>query len=270
VVAVTGAGGGAGRTTVTAALGLVYAEYETSVAAVDATPTPTGMLGTRVGGGSAITVHQFLAGMRLGPPQQPHPASPPPEAGSPQAASPTRAASASTQLTTVPATPPRARAGLRVLAGERPDRGRGVNAAALAGSLVGLAPVCPLLLLDCQPAYDQTSWPWVGSRAAAVVFVARYAEADIQLLAEVLNGLQRIGMTALAHRAVVVLNKTIPRAPGREAQRAATQLQARVRSIHPLPYDPALAGGKPIELDRLDRKTRNALSGIAMECATRF
>jgi MinD-like ATPase involved in chromosome partitioning or flagellar assembly len=103
-----------------------------------------------------------------------------------------------------------------------------------------------------------------------VVFIARYTEADIQLLAETLNALQRVGMTALAHRAVVVLNKTVPRAPGREAQRAATQLQARVRSIHRLPYDPGLAGGKSLELAGLDRKTRTAIGGIATECATRF
>jgi hypothetical protein len=124
--------------------------------------------------------------------------------------------------------------------------------------------------LDCQPVYEETSWPWVSSRAAAVIFVARYSEPDIRLLAESLNALQRVGMSAVSHRAVLVLNKTIPRAPGREARQAATQLQARVRSVHALPYDPALAAGRPVELDRLERRTRSVLSGIALDCATRF
>jgi MinD-like ATPase involved in chromosome partitioning or flagellar assembly len=237
LVAVTGVGGGAGRTTVAAGLGLTFVEFESCrVGAIDATPRPVGTLRFRVGGTGAPTVHQYLSGARLLPPQ--------PGGGDPDR--------------------------LRVLAGESPESGRGLGRAALAHAVVRLSAQCPLLVLDCQPSPEETSWPWVHSRAAAVVFVVRAAVPDLQLLAGTLNAMERAGMAAVAHRSVVVINLTVPRAPGRATRLAAAQLGARVRSVKRLPYDPRLAGGEPVVLAQLNRHTRQALAGIAIECATRF
>jgi MinD-like ATPase involved in chromosome partitioning or flagellar assembly len=241
VVAVTGVGGGAGRTTTTVALGatLAVAKHH-PVVALDAAGEPAGMLASRVPRTTPATVHEYL--------RDPAPAD----------------AYAADSYLNVDAS------GLRVLAGGRPGHREPVTDAGVADAVLRLARWHPVLLLDLPPISSGSAWPWVRRRAAVVVLVVRAAAPDLVLLAEMLNVLQQAGMAAPRQRAVVVVNHTVPRTGGRAARVAEQLVAARVRSVVRVPFDRRLCGGQEVALYQLARRTRIALLRVAAQCAAQF
>jgi MinD-like ATPase involved in chromosome partitioning or flagellar assembly len=241
VVAVTGVGGGAGRTTVTAMLGATLATVRRQpVVAVDASAQPVGMLASRLERTTSATVHELRAGVRrMG------------------------GRGAAACLNVDPS-------GLLVLAGGRPAAARLLDSATLAAAVGALTAWYPLLLLDLPPAPGDAAWSWVQNRAAVVVFVVRAAAPDLTLLAETLPVLERAGMAAPGGRTVVVINQSVPGQLPREARLAAQLVAARVRSTVRLRFDGRLADGQRIRLSRLSRRSRNCALRLAAECGQRF
>jgi MinD-like ATPase involved in chromosome partitioning or flagellar assembly len=242
VLAVTGLAGGAGRTTVTAALGETLALVRGhAVVAVDATVQPHGMLATRLEQRTPATAHEFLA-----------------------TAVPADGRTVTSFLNGHPSR-------LLVLAGDRPAGGRILQAGAVAEAVRRLSFWYPLLLIDFSASPgDPGVWPWVRQRAAAVVLVARAAGPDLSMVAEALPVLTRAGLAGPGGRVVVVVNQTVPGRLSREAQVAEQLVAARVRSVVRLPYDDRLSEGRPINVGGLRRRTRTALLQIAAACGARF
>lgn len=242
MVAVSSIAGGAGRTTVTVALGqLLAVRTGGPVVAVEAAAEPLGTMSSRVRLTTDSTVRDLYTGPR-----------------------PTSRDEVSSMLNLDDS-------GLLTLVGEPSQATPWPRARTVAAAVDRLLEWFPVAVLDLPASpLSRVAWPWVSTRAAAVVLVARATGPDLSLLAETLPVLDRLGLAGLAGRVVVVINHTSRDRPGRDAQAGEQLVAARVRSVLQLPYDEQLAGTREIRPEALGRHTRAALLQIAAACGAQF
>jgi MinD-like ATPase involved in chromosome partitioning or flagellar assembly len=242
VVAVSGIAGGAGRTTLSVALGQTLASLRPDpVVAVEAAAEPLGTMSSRVRLTTSASVHDLYTGPR-----------------------PTSRDAVSSMLNLD-------HSGLLTLVGDASGAALWPRPRAVSAAVDRLLEWYRLAVLDLPASpVSRVAWPWVSTKAAAVVLVARATGPDLSLLAETIPVLTHLGLAGAGGRVIVVVNHTGRGSLNRDAQAAEQLVAARVRSVVRLPYDEQLAGTREIRLDRLSRPTRTALLRIAAACGARF
>lgn len=102
-------------------------------------------------------------------------------------------------------------------------------------------------------------------RADELVLVSGASVDESRLASETLTWLEAHGREDLVRRAVVVLNASNPEARAVDTEEIADHFRSRVRSVVHVPYDPHLAEGATIRLDRLRPATLEAVRELAAE-----
>ncbi|WP_230204856.1 MinD/ParA family ATP-binding protein [Parafrankia elaeagni] len=236
-VLVGGFGGGGGRTTVAAGLGLaLVARGQARVAAVDACPDQYGMLTQRVGLRARGSGVRELVTAR-----------PPVES-----------------LTDVrrylSADGP---GGLEVLGGVHDLAAPGLTGEELAAALGLLARWFRVVIADGPPGWSQPVPATLLARSDLVVLASRAGEADLAAADHALTALAAAGRADLQASAVLAVVETYPTRLTRAARQRLDDVAARVRHAVTVPFDPGLTDGRALAWQRLRRRTRAAFEELA-------
>ncbi|MBL7501469.1 hypothetical protein I6A81_35475 [Frankia sp. CN7] len=237
-VLVGGFGGGSGRTTVAAGLGMALAALRGGrVVAVDACPDQGGPLADRAGvPGRGVGLRELAA------------------------ADPRVASLAEVRRFLATAQP----SGLEVLPGLRDLTAPGLTPAEAAWAVDLLGRLFPVVVIDGPPGWTQPVPAVLLARADTVVLAAKAGLTEAGCAQDALTALAA-ARADLPDGAVVVHVETTPSARN-WARPAPAQPPALVEPVHAvvtIPYDPALAGGVPPRWDRLRSRTRAAFDELA-------
>ncbi|WP_230203036.1 MinD/ParA family ATP-binding protein [Parafrankia discariae] len=236
-VLVGGFGGGCGRTTVTAGLGMALAARAHSrVAAVDACPDPYGTLTQRVGLRPRRIGLRELAGAR--PP----------------------VASLTELRRYLAADGP---GGLEVLPGVHDLTAPGLAGDELAAAVDLLARWFPVVIADGPSGWSQPVPTTLLARSDLVVVTTRAGEAELAATDDALTALGAAGRPDLAASALVAVVETYPTRLTRSARQRLDDLAGRARLVAVVPFDPALTDGRPFDWRGLRRRTRAAFDDLA-------
>lgn len=245
VVAVTSPDGGAGCSTLTAAVGGMLAIASRGpVIAVDGAPRPWSGLGDRIGVQNAMTFNDLLT-----------------HGDGAEAPLPFDLAEPYVQ---------HGPTGLRLVASEtRPDPSTRpvLDDPRLYWTLARLRYAYRLALVDAPPTPDRIGIQALH-RAKLVMLVARATPDSIDHALAWLSWLRADGLAELADRAVVVVNEVHPD-PQREVRAGERRLLGQAGRVLRLPFDRQLTRPEPIDPLRLAKPTRNAVLAIAAAVATR-
>jgi MinD-like ATPase involved in chromosome partitioning or flagellar assembly len=236
-IVVGGFGGGCGRTTVTAGVGMALAHTRGErVAAVDACPDQNGSLAARAGGGRSTAGIRDLVAAR---------------------GTLTSLAEVRRFLVTGPT------AGLAVLPGLGDLGGPGLTADEAGSAVEELARWYPVVLVDAPPGWSQPVPARLIGEADALLLVCRAATADLAAADSALTALRQAGRADLAGTSVVAVVATRPGRWSHDARRQMASLGGYVASVVGVPYDASLADGRACSWNRLRRRTRNAFDHLA-------
>ncbi|WP_083473237.1 MULTISPECIES: cellulose synthase operon protein YhjQ/BcsQ [unclassified Frankia] len=236
-VLVGGFGGGGGRTTVAAGLGLALAARGGArVVAVDACPDQYGMLTHRVGLGSGTSgVRELVT------------AQPPVES--------------LTELRLyLRADGP---GGLEVLPGVHDLTAPGLTAHELAAALNLLGRWFQVVIADGPPGWSQPVSATLLARGDQVVLSCRAGEAELAAAGHALTALAAAGRADLQASVLVAVVETYPTRLTRVARQRLGDLEARARRLVTVPFDPGLTDCRPVDWYRLRRRTRAAFEELA-------
>ncbi|MEE1622155.1 MinD/ParA family protein [Zafaria sp. J156] len=100
-------------------------------------------------------------------------------------------------------------------------------------------------------------------KANAVVLVSGASVDEARLASETLSWLEAHGREDLARRAIVVINQSAGPGRGVNVEEIEAHFQTRVQTVVRLPYDPHLAEGSRVDLQRLRPATREAAMELA-------
>jgi len=255
-VLVGGFGGGSGRTTVAAGLGIALAARRGGrVAAVDACPEQGGPLADRAGvPGRGVGLRELAA---TDPPV-------------------VSLAEARRFLGMVRPQ------GLEVLPGLRDLTGPGLTAAEAAWAVDLLERLFPAVIVDGPPGWTQPVPAVLLARADTVVLTARAGLTEAGCAQDALTALAAARADLPAGAIVVHVETAPPSAAGsaslmrrdshgprgRASRRGAghepaEELLEPVHAVLTVPFDPALADGAPVHWDRLHPRTRAAFEALA-------
>jgi MinD-like ATPase involved in chromosome partitioning or flagellar assembly len=236
-VVVGGFGGGTGRTTVAAGVGMALAAARRDpIAAVDACAGPYGTLAARVG-------------------------LPPDRPGIRDLVRNWSALYSLTDVRTFVAGGERV--GVEVLDGVRDLAAAPLAADELRRAVGVLCRWYPLVVLDAPPGWTDPVAAVALSACDALVLVVRATPADLTTACDALTALTLRGQGELA--AATAAAVVAPR-PGRwpaATREAADRLAARVRELVPVPYDVQLADGEAFDFGALRPRTRRAFMRLA-------
>jgi MinD-like ATPase involved in chromosome partitioning or flagellar assembly len=236
-IVVGGFGGGCGRTAVTAGVGLALTVGRGErVVAVDASPDQRGALAGRAGIGQPIFGIRDLVAAR-------------------------------TSLTSLDDVRrfvvSGSAAGLEVLPGPRDLAGPGLSGDEAAAAVDELARWYPVVLVDAPPGWSQPVPARLIAAADVLLLVCRAGVGDLAAADDALTALARGGRADLASAPVVAVVATRPGRWSRRTRRRMERLADRVAAVVPVPYDPALADGRPFTWGRLRRRTRTSFDRLA-------
>jgi MinD-like ATPase involved in chromosome partitioning or flagellar assembly len=238
-VLVGGFGGGSGRTTVAAGLGIALAARRGGrVVAIDACPDQGGPLADRAGvPGRGVGLRELAL-------------------ADPAVAS---LAEARRFLGTV------GPAGLEVLAGLRDLTGPGLTPAEAAWAVDLLERLFPAVVVDGPPGWTQPVPAVLLARADTVVLTAKAGFTESGCAQDALTALAAARADLPAGAVVVYVETAQP--PGRALRRVASPEQPELaESVHAeltIPFDPALAGGGPVRWEQLRPRTQAAFEALA-------
>ncbi|OHV27373.1 hypothetical protein BBK14_20820 [Parafrankia soli] len=242
-VLVGGFGGGCGRTTVAAGLGMALAARAHSrIAAVDACPDQYGMLTQRVGLRPRRVGLRELAGAR--PP----------------------VASLTELRRYLAADGP---GGLEVLPGVHDLTAPGLAGDELAAALDLLARWFPVVIADGPSGWSQPVPATLLARSDLVVVTTRAGEAELAATDDALTALTALtalggaGRRDLAASALVAVVETYPTRLTRAARQRLDDLAGRARLVVVVPFDPALTDSRPFAWRSLRKRTRAAFDDLA-------
>ncbi|WP_368672145.1 MinD/ParA family protein, partial [Parafrankia sp. Ea1.12] len=236
-VLVGGFGGGCGRTTVAAGLGMALAARAHSrIAAVDACPDQYGMLTQRVGLRPRRVGLRELAGAR--PP----------------------VASLTELRRYLAADGP---GGLEVLPGVHDLTAPGLAGDELAAALDLLARWFPVVIADGPSGWSQPVPATLLARSDLVVVTTRAGEAELAATDDALTALGGAGRRDLAASALVAVVETYPTRLTRAARQRLDDLAGRARLVVVVPFDPALTDSRPFAWRSLRKRTRAAFDDLA-------
>lgn len=234
--------GGVGKTTITATLGATFASIRGDrVVAVDANPD-RGTLSQKIPLETAATVRQLLH-----------------DAGTIERYSDVRRYTS------------KGPSGLEILASETDP---GISDAFGAADYVRVLDILDrfygLVLTDCGPGLLHSVMSSVLDKADALVVVSSASIDGARSASATLDWLDAHGHEDLVRNSIAVINGVKPR-PGKvDMNKVIEHFSRRCRAVQLVPFDPHLEEGAEIELDRLRRGTREALTELAAIVADGF
>jgi len=235
-IGILGLKGGAGKTTVTVALGSVLADVRGDrILALDADPG-CGNLAERTGRTSAGSIAELLADRDL------------------------------SHYNKVRANTTVNEANLEVLTAEDyGGRPRIFSKEDWHHTAEAVSKFYNVVLADCGAGMLDPATRGVLETAAAVVIVTSVSIDSARQAAAALDWLRNNGYTDLMSRACIVLNHITPREPNISAKDLAKRFEQQVKPGHVvvLPWDRHIASGTEIELDRLDPVFRRRVLELA-------
>ncbi|APT12852.1 MinD/ParA family ATP-binding protein [Mycobacterium avium] len=234
--------GGVGKTTIAATLGATFASIRGDrVVAVDANPD-RGTLSQKIPLETAATVRQLLH-----------------DAGTIERYSDVRRYTS------------KGPSGLEVLASETDPA---VSEAFSADDYVRILDILErfygLVLTDCGPGLLHSVMKSVLDKADALVVVSSASIDGARSASATLDWLDAHGHEDLVRNSIAVINGVRPR-PGKvDMNKVIDHFSRRCRAVQLVPFDPHLEEGAEIDLDRLRRGTREALTELAAIVADGF
>lgn len=234
--------GGVGKTTVAATLGATFASIRGDrVVAVDANPD-RGTLSQKIPLETAATVRQLLH-----------------DAGTIERYSDVRRYTS------------KGPSGLEVLASETdPAVSEAFSADDYTRVLDILERFYGLVLTDCGPGLLHSVMSSVLEKADVLVVVSSGSIDGARSASATLDWLDAHGREELVRNSVAVINGVRPRTGKVDMNKVIDHFSRRCRAVQVVPFDPHLEEGAEIELDRLKRSTREALTELAAIVADGF
>ncbi len=169
------------------------------------------------------------------------------------------------------ATPPRARAGWKILASENdPSVSEAFSADDYSRALDVLERFYGLVITDCGPGLLHSVMSSVLERADLLIVVSSGSIDGAHSASATLDWLDAHGHEALVRNSIAVINAVRPR-PGRlDMNKVVDHFSRRCRAVQLVPFDPHLEEGAEIDVERLRRGTREALTELAAMVADGF
>ncbi|OBH02965.1 MULTISPECIES: MinD/ParA family protein [unclassified Mycobacterium] len=234
--------GGVGKTTITATLGATFASIRGDrVVAVDANPD-RGTLSQKIPLETAATVRQLLH-----------------DAGSIERYSDVRRYTS------------KGPSGLEVLASDTdPAVSEAFGADDYTRVLDILERFYGLVLTDCGPGLLHSVMSSVLEKADVLLVVASGSIDGARSASATLDWLDAHGHQELVRNSIAVINGVRPRTGKVDMNKVIDHFSRRCRAVRLIPFDPHLEEGAEIELDRLRRGTREALTELAAVVADGF
>ncbi len=241
-IAVLSLKGGVGKTTTTVALGSTFADLRGDhVVAIDANPD-LGTLGGRIPSQTPATVRDLLNDRH-----RIH------------------------RYSDVRAFTSQAPSRLEVLASERdPHKAEAFSETDYRASVAILDNFYNLILTDCGTGLTHSAMRGVLDTADALVLVSSPALDGAQSADATLHWLDAQGYGHLVARTVVVISSARPGSAGINMDQLGAHFDTQVRAVTVIPYDPHLAEGSEVDLDRLASTTREAFVELAALVADDF
>ena len=234
--------GGVGKTTITATLGSTFASIRGDrVVAVDANPD-RGTLSQKIPLETAATVRELLH-----------------DAGTIERYSDVRRYTS------------KGPSGLEVLASETdPAASEAYGAEDYTRTLEILDRFYGLVLTDCGPGLLHSVMSAVLDKADVLIVVSSGSIDGARSASATLDWLDAHGHEALVRNSIAVINAVRPR-PGKvDMNKVIDHFSRRCRAVQLVPFDSHLEEGAEIDLDRLRRGTREALTELAAVIADGF
>jgi MinD-like ATPase involved in chromosome partitioning or flagellar assembly len=234
--------GGVGKTTVTTLLGMVLAEgREDRIIAMDANPD-RGTLSERSPGKAQFTARQLVQNRFM--------------------------INSFVQLSSYVA---RDRSRLHVLASDAdPAAAQAFDDADYRAVTDILGRFYSVVLTDSGTGMVHSVMKGTMEKADTVVLVSGASVDEARLASETLSWLEAHGHSNLASRAVVIINQSSGNATDVDVERIEEHFRSRVETVVRLPWDPHLAEGSTINLERLRPETYDAAVELAAHVVDRL
>lgn len=241
-IAVLSLKGGVGKTTVTATLGSTFASLRGDrVVALDASPD-RGTLSGKIPLETAATVRQLL-----------------------------HDAKSIERYSDVRRYTSKGPSGLEVLASESdPAVSNAFSAEDYSRTLDVLERFYGLVLTDCGPGLLHSVMSSVLDKADLLIVVSSGSIDGAHSASATLDWLDAHGHGDLVRNSIAVINAVRPRSGRVDMNKVVEHFSRRCRAVQLVPFDPHLEEGAEIELDRLKRPTREALTELAALVADGF
>ncbi|MGZ4562384.1 MAG: MinD/ParA family ATP-binding protein [Mycobacterium sp.] len=234
--------GGVGKTTIAATMGATFATVRGDrVVAVDANPD-RGTLSQKIPLETAATVRQLLH-----------------DAGSIERYSDVRRYTS------------KGPSGLEVLASETdPAISEAFSAEDYTRVLDVLERFYGLVLTDCGPGLLHSAMSSVLEKADVLVVVSSGSIDGARSASATLDWLDAHGHEEMVRNSVAVINAVRPQTGKVDMNKVVDHFSRRCRAVQVVPFDPHLEEGAEIDLNRLKRSTREALTQLAAVVADGF
>jgi MinD-like ATPase involved in chromosome partitioning or flagellar assembly len=121
----------------------------------------------------------------------------------------------------------------------------------------------PVVVVDAPATWNDPSSASLLLRADTMVLTTSANDVDMTRIQDVFAVLDQLGRGDLRTGAVVAVVETVPPKLTARTKRRLAQLAGRVHGAVLVPFDPALAGGRPFTWQRLRRRTRQAFEELA-------
>lgn len=241
-IAVLSLKGGVGKTTITATLGATFASIRGDrVVAVDANPD-RGTLSQKVPVETPATVRHLL-----------------------------RDAQGIERYSDVRSYTSQGPSRLEVLASESdPAVSEAFSSQDYARTLEVLERFYSLVLTDCGTGLMHSAMSAVLAKSDTLVVVSSGSVDGARSASATLDWLDAHGHEDLVRNSVAVINAVRPRSGKVDMQKVVDHFSRRCRAVRLVPFDPHLEEGAEIDLERLNRETREALLELAAVVADAF
>ena len=127
-----------------------------------------------------------------------------------------------------------------------------------------------LILTDCGTGLMHSAMAGVLDLAHTLVLVSSPALDGAQSASATLDWLELHGYGRLAANAVVVISDSSSPKPTVDMDSVIAHFAARTRAVHVIPYDPHLAEGAVVDIDRLRNNTLRCYRNLAATIAADF
>jgi MinD-like ATPase involved in chromosome partitioning or flagellar assembly len=153
---------------------------------------------------------------------------------------------------------------LEILASERdPAVSEGFSEAEYRTALYTLQRFYNIILTDCGTGLVHSTMAGILDEADALVIVTLPAVDAARGGLATLDWLKHHGYSHLVSQAIIVINSVRPGPMAVDIGKFASNFLRHVRAVQGIPFDRHLAEGAEVSLDLMNRKTREAFTGLA-------